>query len=212
MVTSRRRRSRQVRWGVLIGAAAFLSTAPLSANLALAAGTWTITATGYGVAVSAVVPMGRLPTATALEKSIRLEWAPSMYSTGVEVGSYAVMRQVVGSKDALKVCTVTSPMRTCEDTPPAGQPITYTVVPAEQLWRGPASAPSSPVTLLAPTLAVAATLPLPSAMPSTSPTASPTPSATASPISTPSPTATPSPTPNATPDPTPTATPTPAPS
>ena len=175
MVTSRRRRSRQARWGVLIGAAAFVSTAPLSASLVLAAGTWTVTASGYGVAVSAVVPTGKLPTATALDKSIRLEWAPSMYPTGSEVNGYAVMRQVVGGKDTVRVCTVTSPVRACEDAPPGGQPVIYTVVPTEQVWRGPASAPSSPVTLPAPDVVAAAAVPSPSSSPPPDPSPSPTP-------------------------------------
>jgi len=194
-LTLRRRRSRQARWGVLIGAAAFLSTAPLSANLVLAAGTWTITATGKALALSAVVPMGKLPSATVLEKSIRLEWAPSMYPTGTEVGGYAVMRQEVGSKDAVKVCTVTSPVRACEDVPPTGQPVIYTVVATEQLWRGPASPPSSPVTLPAPTVVPAAAVASPSPSPSPNPSPDPTPTAnpTASPTATPSPTPTPRP-------------------
>src|SRR5437667_80040 len=85
-------------------------TLQVNASLALAAGTWRITVTGPAVSESAVVPMGKVPTATVLEKSIRLEWAPSMYPTGVEVSGYAVMRQGVGSKDAVKVCTVTSPV------------------------------------------------------------------------------------------------------
>jgi hypothetical protein len=206
-LTPRQRWSRQARRGLLIGAAAFLSTAPLNASLALAAGAWRITVTGPAVGESAVVPMGKLPTATVLEKSIKLEWAPSMYPTGVEVGRYAVMRQVVGGKDTVKVCTVASPLRACEDAPPVGQPVIYTVVPTEQLWRGPASAPSSPVTLPTPTLAVVAALPSPSATPSPDPTASPTPAATPSATPTPSPTATSPPTPSATAAPSPTPTP-----
>jgi hypothetical protein len=194
----------------MIGAAAFLSAAPLNATLVQAAGSWTMTASGPAVAESAVVPMGKLPSVTVLATSIKVEWAPSMYPTGKEVNGYLVRRRVVGNKDMVQVCTAASPIRACEDSPPAGQAVVYTIVPTEQLWRGPASVPSNPVTLPAPTLAV--TAPLPSATPSPSPTASATPSATASPISTPSPTATPSPTPNATPAPTPTATPTPAPS
>src|SRR2546421_13060605 len=104
-----------------MGAAAVLAAISLNVQPALAAGTWRITVAGSGVAESAVVPMGKLPSATVLEKSIKLEWAPSMYPTGVEVGSYAVMRQVVGGKDTVKVCTVTSPLRACEDSPPLGQ-------------------------------------------------------------------------------------------
>ena len=205
-MTPRQRWSRQARRGLLIGAAAFLSTAPLNASLALAAGTWRITVTGPAVSESAVVPMGKLPTATVLEKSIKLEWAPSLYGTGREVRSYAVRRQVVGSTDAVQVCTVAAPTRARADSPPAGQPVTYTVVPTEELWRGPASAPSSPVTLPAPTLAVVAALPSPSVTPSPDPTASPTPAATPSATPTPSPTATPPPTPSATAAPSPTAT------
>ena len=206
MLIPRQRRTRQALRGVLVGAAAFLSTAPLTATAVLAADTWTTSAIGPGTVVSAVVPMGKLPTATLQPTSIKLEWAPSFYAGGREVGGYFVRRQVAGSKDTVQVCDVAAPVRTCEDTPPAGQAVVYTVVPAEQLWRGPASAPSNPVTLPVPTLAVAAALPLLSATPSPSPTASASPSASASPISTPSPT------PSATPDPTPMATPSPAPS
>ena len=194
-MTPRQRWRRQARRGLLIGAAAFLSTAPLNASLALAAGTWRITVTGPAVSESAVVPMGKVPTATVLEKSIKLEWAPSMYPTAVEVSGYAVMRQGVGSKDAVKVCTVTSPVRACEDAPPTGEPVIYTVVPTEQLWRGPASPPSSPVTMTAPTVVPAAAVASPSPSPSPNPSPDPTPTAnpTASPTETPSPTPTPRP-------------------
>ena len=194
MVRPRRRRSRQARWGVLIGAAAFLSTAPLSANLVLAAGTWTVTAAGFGVAISAVVPTGKLPAATVQPTSIRLEWAPSTYLSGREVASYVVRRQAAGSKDSVQVCTVPAPVRACEDSPPVGQPVVYTVVAAEQLWRGPASAPSSPVTLAAPAVVAAAAVPLPS--PLASPSQSPDPTPLPSPIATPAPTPTPTPSPS----------------
>ena len=200
---ARQRRRRQARWGVLLGAAAFLSTAPLNATLALAAGTWTATATGSGLAVSAVVPMGKLPTATVLPTSVKVEWGPSVYATGREVGTYVVRRQAVGSKDAVQVCLVAAPLRACEDSPPAGQAVVYTVVPADQLWRGPASAPSSPVTLPAPVLAVAATVRALSA----TPTPSPTPTSTPTPTPAASPTSTPSPIASATPTPTPTVAP-----
>ena len=194
MVRPRRRRSRQAPWGVLIGAAAFVSTAPLSANLVLAAGTWTVTAAGFGVAISAVVPTGKLPTATVQPTSIRLEWAPSTYLSGREVASYVVRRQAAGSKDSVQVCTVPAPVRACEDSPPLGQPVVYTVVAAEQLWRGPASAPSSPVTLAAPAVVAAAAVPLPS--PLASPSQSPDPTPLPSPIATPAPTPTPTPSPS----------------
>ena len=202
-----RRRRGQARWGVLIGAAAFLAAAPFNAAVSLAAGTWTISATGRAVAVSAVVPRGMLPTTTVHAKSIGLEWAPSMYATGREVGRYVVMRQVVGGKDAVQVCAVTAPIRACEDSPPADQQAIYTVVPAEQLWRGPSSAPSSPVTLPSATLAVAAIAP--SALPSISASPTPTPSSTETPAPTPAPTPTPSPSVSESPSPTPTPTPAP---
>src|SRR2546428_1931087 len=108
---------------------------------------------------------------------------------------YVVRRLAVGSKDAVQVCSVASPTRSCEDSPPAGQQVGYPVVPTEQLWRGPASIPSNPVMLPAPTLAII-TAPSPSSSPS--PTPSPTPSPRPSPTSTPLPTATPSPTTSAT--------------
>src|SRR2546421_11820540 len=96
-----------------MGAAAVLAAISVNVQPALAAGAWTITVRGSGVSQSAVVPMGKLPTATVLEKSIKLEWAPSMYPTGVEVGRYAVMRRVVGGKDTIQGWTVTSPLRAC---------------------------------------------------------------------------------------------------
>jgi hypothetical protein len=194
-LTPRQRRRRQARWGVLIGAAAFLSTAPLHATLALAAGTWTATATGPGLAVSAVVPMGKLPTATVMPTSVKVEWGPSLYATGREVGTYVVRRQAVGSKDAVQVCLVAAPLRACEDSPPAGQAVVYTVVPAEQLWRGPASAPCNPVTLPAPTVIAVAALPSPSPSPSPIPSPSPTPLRLPGPTPSPTPSLTPTPTP-----------------
>src|SRR5437868_5963705 len=108
------------------------------------------------LAITAVVPAGKLPTATVQPTSIKLEWAPSTYLSGREVASYVVRRQAAGSKDSVQVCTVPAPLRACEDSPPAGQPVVYTVVAAEQLWRGPASAQSSPVTLAASAVVAAA--------------------------------------------------------
>jgi hypothetical protein len=102
---------------------------------------------------------------------------------------YVVRRLAVGSKDAVQVCSVASPTRSCEDSPQAGQQVGHTVVPTEQLWRGPASIPSNPVMLPAPTLAI---ITAPSLSSSPSPTSSPTPSPTPSPTSTPLPTPTPS--------------------
>jgi len=136
-----------VRWAWLIGAAAFLLVSPYYARPALAASSWTITATGFGLGESSVVPTGKLPTATLVEGSVRLEWPPSLYPLGHEVGGYIVKRQVLGSKDAVQACSVASPVRSCQDSPPSGQQIVYTVTPTEQLWRGPASPPSAQVTM-----------------------------------------------------------------
>ena len=182
---SRRRRIRQAQLGLLIGAAAFLVASPLYARPVFAANTWTIMASGP-----------RPPTPTIEQESVRLEWAPSTYASGHEVGGYIVKRQVLGSKDVAQICTVASPMRTCQDSPPSGQQVVYTVTPTEQLWRGPASPPSAPVTipvavLVAP--AVAAPSPSPSVSPTPSPTPTPSPAPTPSPTETPSPTPTPAP-------------------
>ena len=200
----RRRRAGHTFWARFMGAAAVLMATVAGAHPAFAAGSWTTTAVGPAVAESAVVPMGKLPTATILQGSVKLEWAPSTYPSGKEVGGYIVRRQVIGGTDVVNVCTVAAPSRTCQDSPTAGQQVVYTVVPSEQLWRGPASPPSAPVTLPAPTLGVATTVPSPSPSASASPTPSPTP--------TPLPTATPSPTASPTPAATPTSTPTPSPS
>src|SRR5437588_12479243 len=171
---SRRRRIRQAQLGLLIGAAAFLVASALYARPVFAANTWTIMASGPSVAESAIVPIGRPPTPTIEQGSVRLEWAPSTYGSGHEVGGYMVKRQLLGSKDVAQICTVASPMRTCQDSPPSGQQVIYTVTPTEQLWRGPASPPSAQVTMPATAVAAAAV-----ASPSPSPSASPTPSATA---------------------------------
>ena len=196
----RRRRYRQVPWALPIVAAAVLAATYLSARPALAAGSFTTTVVGSAVAESAVMPMGKPATATIVQGSVGLEWAPATYGSGREVGGYIVKRQVLGSADAVQVCAVASPLRTCQDSPPPGQQVIYTVISTEQLWRGPASPPSAPVTMPAAALAattVASALPAPSPSPTLS--ATPTPS----PAVTPSPTGTASPSPDPTPVPTP---------
>jgi hypothetical protein len=200
----RARRRRQAGFGLLIGAAACLWAASCAVLPALAGSAWAIVATGSGVAQASVVPMGKPPTVTVLQGSVRLEWAPSTYGSGDEVGQYLVKRQTVGSAEALEVCTVAAPSRAChDDKPPSDQQVVYTVVPAEQLWRGAASPPSAPVTVSPPP---AALTPAPTAAGPASPDPSPSPSAS----STPTPEATappgesPSPTPDLLPSPTPT--------
>src|SRR5438105_1143653 len=195
---SRRRRIRQAQLGLLIGAAAFLVASPLYARPVFAANTWTIMASGPSVGESAIVPIGRPPTPTIEQGSVRLEWAPSTYGSGHEVGGYTVKRQVLGSKDVAQICTVASPMRICQDSPPSGEQVVYTVTPTEQLWRGPASPPSAPVTipvavLAAPAVATPSPSPSASPTPSASTAPSPSPAATSSPTDTPSPTPTPAP-------------------
>jgi hypothetical protein len=162
--------------------------------------TWTITATGSGVGESALMPTGKTPTPTILQGSIRLEWAPSTYPTAREVGGYIVRRQVLGKTDAIQVCKVVAPFRTCQDSPTPGQQVVYTVVATEQIWRGPASAPSNPVTLPAAPLAA------PSAAASPSP--GPTPGLAPGPSLSPNPSPTPTPRPGL-PKPSPSPSPTP---
>jgi len=193
-VIPRRRRTGQAPWALQIGAAAVIAATLLGARQELAAGAWTTTARGMAVGQSAIMPMGKPPTATVLEGSVRLDWAPSTFATGKEVGGYLVKRQVLGSTDAVQVCTVVAPLRTCQDSKPPDQQVVYVVVPSQQLWRGPPSPPSSPVTMPAAPLAAAVVVPGATATPLPSPSASPTP--TPSPDPTPSPTDPPSPTPS----------------
>ncbi len=189
-----RRRSRQTGFRLLICAAAVFTTGSLSAQNALAAGIWKTSVTGSAVGQSAIMPIGKPPTATVLEGSVRLDWGPSTFATGKEVGGYIVKRQVLGNTDAVQICTVVAPLRTCQDSKPPDQQVVYVVVPSQQLWRGPPSPPSSPVTMPAAPLAAAVVVPGATATPLPSPSASPTP--TPSPDPTPSPTDPPSPTPS----------------
>jgi len=190
-----RRRSRQTGFRLLICAAAVFTTSSLSAQNALAAGIWKTSVTGSAVGQSAIMPIGKPPTATVLEGSVRLDWAPSTFATGKEVGGYIVKRQVLGNTDAVQICTVVAPLRTCQDSKPPDQQVVYVVVPSQQLWRGPASPPSSPVTMPAAPIAATVVVPAATATPLPSPSASPNP--TPSPDPTPSPTDPPSPTPSA---------------
>ena len=189
-----RRRSRQTGFRLLICAAAVFTTGSLSAQNALAAGIWKTSVTGSAVGQSAIMPIGKPPTATVLEGSVRLDWGPSTFATGKEVGGYIVKRQVLGNTDAVQICTVVAPLRTCQDSKPPDQQVVYVVVPSQQLWRGPPSPPSSPVTMPAAPIAATVVVPAATATPLPSPSASPTP--TPSPDPTPSPTDPPSPTPS----------------
>ena len=84
----RRRRYRQVPWALPIVAAAVLAATYLSARPALAAGSFTTTVVGSAVAESAVMPMGKPATATIVQGSVGLEWAPATYGSGREVGAH----------------------------------------------------------------------------------------------------------------------------
>jgi hypothetical protein len=192
------------------GAAAAFVALLVLASPAYAGSAWAVTASGSAVGLAAVMPMGKPPTATLLQGSVRLDWAPSIFASGREVAGYILNRQQAGTTAVVQVCTVAPPFRSCQDSPPSLQQVVYFVVPVQQLWRGPASPPSSPITMPAPTLA--ATGPSPAATPVPTPTASPAPSTTPSATPTPSPIVAPSPTPRPVLRPTPSPTPTPAPS
>jgi hypothetical protein len=195
------------------GAAAALIAASNLPGPALAANTWTTTVTVQAVGESAVMPSGQSPTATVVQGAISLTWGPSTFHAGKEVAGYLVNRQALGSATVVKVCTVVAPNRICQDSPPAQQNVMYSVVPTDGFWRGPASAPSSPVMLLDPPASPALSAsPSASVSPPATPTASPSPAA--SPTPSPSPTAspTPSPIPTASPSVSPSSSPTPAPS
>ena len=196
----RRRRNRQAPRALQIGAAAVITATVLFGRQELAAAAFTMTARGSGVAQSSIMPPGKTPTPTVLQASVRLDWAPSTFASGQEVSGYIVKRQVLGSTDTVQICSVVAPFRTCKDSPPPDQQVVYVVIPSQELWRGPASAPSSPVSVAAPPPAPALAVPSASPTPSPSATVDPTPTASA----------TPSPSPTA--DPTPGATPTPSPS
>ncbi len=211
-MTSRRRRHRQPHRVLSSGAvAAFLGLA-LSAPNAYAAGTFAVTAHGSAHGLAAMMPMGKPPAVTLLQASVRLDWAPSTLASGREVGGYLLNRQVLGTTTVVQICSVAAPFRTCQDSPPAGQQVVYTVVPTQELWRGPASAPSSPVTMPAPPPAAPTTVPSPSPTltPTPTPTPTPAPTPTLAPTPTPSPSATTTPSLAASPSPTPTAIPSPA--
>jgi hypothetical protein len=199
---TRRRLTRQVGWLLLVGAAAAVAATSLYARQALAANTWSTTVTVSAVGQGAVMPIGQTPVAAINQGVISVSWAPSTFRSGKEVGGYILNRQVLGSTAIVQVCTVVAPLRTCQDSPPPQQEVMYTVIPLQAGWRGPASAPSAPMSLPVPVAPVTA------AAPTTSPTASPSPA----PSATPSPTITPTATPGPKPNPTPPSSPTPSPS
>lgn len=210
-MTSRRRRHWQPYGLLSSGAVAgFLGLALLAPN-AYAAGTFAVTAHGSADGLAAMMPVGKPPAVTLLQGSVRLDWAPSTFASGHEVGGYILNRNQIGSTTVVQVCSVAPPFRTCQDSPPAGQQVVYTVIPTDQLWRGPASPASEPVTTPPATLAVTS-VPSPSPTPSASPASSPTATPTPTPSPTPSTVVTPSSTPRPVLRPTPTPTPTPSPS
>jgi len=210
---ARRRLTRQARWLLAVGAATAFVATSLYARQALAANTWSTTVTVSAVGQGAVMPIGQAPIATITQGVISVSWPPSTFRSGKEVGGYILDRQVLGSTAAVQVCTVVAPLRTCQDSPPPQQDVMYTVIPSQAGWRGPASAPSVPLSLPAPLAPVTVAAPTASPTASPSPGASATPSPTVTPTGSPDPTPTPAPSAAATPSPPPTATPslTPAP-
>lgn len=171
---------------------AILSGLSIGLSTADAASNWLITASGSGVGMSPNMPAGKVPIAAAVPgtANVSVEWQPSTFPSGVEVARYLVNRKVVATGLVTPVCNVAAPLRTCQDTPPPGAPITYTVTPLQGLWRGPESPPSSPVAAWTALAAVKGPTPTPSA--------APMPTATATPSAAPTPTATASPTPRPT--------------
>lgn len=190
----------QAVWLLTIGAAATLIVTSVSIREVLAANTWTTTMTVNAVGQAAVMPAGQPPIATVVQGVMSISWGPSILNSGTEVSGYILNRQRLGTTSVVQVCTVSAPMRICQDSPPAGQEVTYSVVPTEELWRGRASAPSAPVMLPDPPAtptpssgltALPSQTATPTATPSPTPTASPSASATTS--ATPGPSASPSP-------------------
>jgi hypothetical protein len=195
-VIRRRHGNRHASW-VSIGAATTLSLLLLCARPGQASAAFSMTMTVSAVSQSAVMPAGKPPVVTVLQGSVRLDWGPSVFVSGREVGGYILNRQQLGSTTVVQVCTVVSPFRTCQDSPPAGQQVVYTVIPTQGLWRGPASAPSSPITTPAAPVAAPTGAAAPSPFPSLGPilSATPTPRST---LPKPLPSPTPTPTPAAT--------------
>ena len=99
----RRRRNRQAPRALQIGAAAVITATVLFGRQELAAAAFTMTARGSGVAQSSIMPSGKPPTPTVLQASVRLDWAPSTFASGQEVGGYIVRRQVLGSTDTVQM-------------------------------------------------------------------------------------------------------------
>ena len=191
---SRQRWIRNASWALSIGAAAAFATASMSASQAFAAGTFSTRGEVDAIGQAAIMPGGQMPTPTVGQTAITIDWAASTFRTGKEVVGYIVNRQAPDGTNVVQVCAIAAPARTCQDSPPAGQQVTYRVIATAEHWRGPASPQSGTVSLPA----------TPAAAALAAPTALPTPSASA----TPSPTPTPTPTPTDTGTPTPTPTPT----
>lgn len=203
---SPRRLIRNASLAITIGAAAALATAGIAAGPALAAGTFSISGEGAAAGQAAVMPAGQTPTATVGPLAITIAWAPSTFKSGEEVPGYIVNRYAPDVSD-VQVCAVAAPARTCQDSPPPGQQVRYTVVTTAEQWRGPESPPSNPVMLpAAPAAAPAPAVAAPSPVASATPTATPTPTVTPAPTTLPTPTPPPSPTAS----PSPTVTPTPS--
>lgn len=189
----------QAVWLLTIGAAATLIVTSVSIREVLAANTWTTTMTVNAVGEAAVMPAGQPPIATVVQGVMSISWGPSILHSGTEVSGYILNRQTLGTTSVVQVCTVSAPMRICQDSPPVGQQVVYLVVPTNELWRGRSSAPSAPVMLSAvPASAALSSTPAASPTPTTSssaaPTATPSSSPTASPSASATSSATPSPT------------------
>lgn len=118
---------------VTLSAAAILA---LTATPAVA--TWTFTSTGSGTAASTSVAQVQRATATQGEGEVVVEWAPSLLTSGDEVGGYRVVRHQ--GDNTTTVCTTTSPVVRCADPSPANGTVSYGVVATiGEHWSGPES-------------------------------------------------------------------------
>ena len=171
--------------GLLVGAAA------LSAADALAA--WNAAGRAVLPVQAARIPPGHRPTVGDADEGggRTVTWQGTYFSSGDEVGGYRLNQQS-GSGAPVQVCEVIAPVHSCAVSRADGDrdgAVSYTVVPVQGTWTGPASPP---------TLAGGGgegDSPPPSRSPTPTPTPTPRPSPSQSPTPSPNPSRSPHPTP-----------------
>ena len=117
-----------------------------------AVASFTVSASGTVATRTSRLPAGRRPTAVLGDatagSALTVTWPAVTLPSGSEVGGYLVKRTVAATNATTPLCTTTVPITTCADqTPPAGQTVTYTVTPQDQSWSGLASPPSAPISV-----------------------------------------------------------------